>query len=255
MRVTVVTVAVARSNRRRHEVARKTKPVAAVVGVGPGNGSAVARVFSGAGYAVGLLARRAEHIEPLAKTLPDAAALTCDVTDDASIERAFAAIRGRLGDVEVLLFNASGAVWGNVEELGVDDFEAAWRVDARGLYACAKQVIPAMQANGRGSILVVSAGAARRGRAGTAAFAPAKAAQRSLAESMAHQLGPQGIHVAIEVIDGVVDLPRSRARMRDKPDDFFVKPQAVAENLLWLARQDRSAWSFEIEARPFGEKW
>lgn len=236
-------------------MAQTSKPVAVVVGVGPGNGSALARTFSGAGYAVALLARRGTLIEPLAKELPDAAAIACDVADGAAVERAFATVHARLGDTDTLLFNAGAGVWGNIEELGTADFEAAWRVDAFGLYACARQVIPAMKARGRGNILVVSAGAARRGRAGTAAFAPAKAAQRALAESMAHQLGPYGIHVAIEVIDGIVDLPRTRARMPDKSDEFFVQPAAVAANLLWLARQDRSAWSFEIEARPFGEKW
>lgn len=236
-------------------VAQDSKRVAVVVGVGPGNGAAIARTFAGAGYAVALLARRAERIEALARELPDAAAIPCDVGDGAAVERAFAAVRAKLGEVDALLFNAGSGVWGNIEDLGMSDFEAAWRVDAFGLFACAKQVIPAMKARKHGNILAVSAGAARRGRAGTAAFAPAKAAQRILAESMAHQLGPYGIHVAIEVIDGVVDLERTRARMPDKPADFFVKPAAVAANLLWLTNQDRSAWSFEIEARPFGERW
>lgn len=231
------------------------RPIAAVVGVGPGNGEAIARAFSGAGWRVGLLARRAERIEALASELAGAAAIRCDVSDPKSVARAFADLRGKLGDVDTLLFNAGGGAWGSIEDLTVADFEANWRVDAQGLFACAKEVIEPMRARGRGNILIVSAGAARRGRAGTAAFAPAKAAQRVLAESMAHQLGPFGIHVAVEIIDGVVDLPRTRKRMPDKPDDFFVKPAAVAANLLWLAHQDRSAWSFEIEARPFGEKW
>lgn len=229
--------------------------MAAVVGVGPGNGTAIARAFAGAGYAVALLARRSGHIEALAKELPGAVAVTCDVADAASVGGAFADVRARLGDTDTLLFNAGAGVWGNIEDLGTADFEAAWRVDAFGLFACAKQVITAMRQHGHGNILIVSAGAARRGRAGTAAFAPAKAAQRILAESMAHQLGPCGIHVAVELIDGVVDLPRTRARMPDRTDEFFVKPAAVAANLLWLAQQDRSAWSFEIDARPFREKW
>jgi NAD(P)-dependent dehydrogenase (short-subunit alcohol dehydrogenase family) len=89
----------------------------------------------------------------------------------------------------------------------------------------------------------------------TAAFAPAKAAQRSLAESMARHLWPAGIHVALIVVDGVVDLESTRRRMPDKPDGFFIKPDDVAETAVWLTRQRPSAWSFEVEARPCGENW
>jgi len=89
----------------------------------------------------------------------------------------------------------------------------------------------------------------------TTAFAPAKAAQRSLAESMARHLWPSGVHVSLIVLDGVVDLESTRKRMKDKGDDFFVKPDDVADTAYWLTRQPKSAWSFEVEARPFGEKW
>lgn len=232
-----------------------SKPVAAVVGVGPGNGATIARAFSKAGYAVALLARHTRFTAPLAAELQVAQAIACDVTDAASVMDAFASIESGLGAVDTLVFNAGSGVWGSVEEIEADDFEANWRINAFGLFACAKRVIPSMKAKGTGNILVVGATASRRGGAKTAAFAAAKAAQRSLAESMARQLGPAGIHVAMAIIDGVVDLPNTRKNMPDKPDDFFVKPDAVAANLLWLGRQDRSAWSFEIEARPFGEKW
>ena len=89
----------------------------------------------------------------------------------------------------------------------------------------------------------------------SAAFAPAKAAQRALAQSMARSLWPLGIHVALIVVDGIVDIPRTRERMKDKPDDFFISPEGVAAIAADLVRQDRSAWSFEVEARPFGETW
>jgi NAD(P)-dependent dehydrogenase (short-subunit alcohol dehydrogenase family) len=112
-----------------------------------------------------------------------------------------------------------------------------------------------MRKAGGGSILVVGATASRRGAARTAAFAPAKAAQRSLCESLARHLWPSGIHVALIVIDGVVDLPRTRERMPGKPDSFFVAPDDVAATAAFLAAQPRSAWSFELEARPFGETW
>jgi NAD(P)-dependent dehydrogenase (short-subunit alcohol dehydrogenase family) len=94
-----------------------------------------------------------------------------------------------------------------------------------------------------------------RGNVGTAAFAPAKAGQRSLAQSMARHLGPKGVHVGLVIIDGVVDLARTRARMADKPDDFFLKPAEIAEAVHFLAHQGRSAWTFELDLRPFGERW
>ena len=112
-----------------------------------------------------------------------------------------------------------------------------------------------MKSRGGGNIVVIGSTASRRGVARTAAFAPAKAAQRSLAESMARHLWPQKIHVSLIIVDGVVDLPRSRAFMKDKPDDFFISPDAVAATAVHLATQHPSAWSFEVEARPFKETW
>ena len=112
-----------------------------------------------------------------------------------------------------------------------------------------------MRARGSGAIIVVGATASRRGVAGTAAFAPAKMAQRGLAESMARHLWPAGIHVALIIVDGVVGGPATRARFGDRPDEAFIAPSGVADIAASLVRQDRSAWSFEVEARPFGEKW
>lgn len=231
------------------------KPLCVVVGVGPGNGAALARAFSEAGMALALLARRTEFTAKLAGELGDARAYACDVADPASVAAAFKAIRADMGDAATLVFNAGSGVWGDVESIGLDDFEASWRVNALGALAVSQQVIPAMKAAGAGSIIFIGATASRRGTPRTAAFAPAKAAQRSLAESMARSLGPQGIHVALIVIDAVVDLPRTRQAMPDKPDDFFIKPADMAASAVWLAQQPRSAWSFEIEVRPFGETW
>ncbi len=160
-----------------------------------------------------------------------------------------------LGPVEVLIYNAGTGVWGDVEKVTPADFEEAWRVNTLGLFLTARRVIPAMTAAGRGSIIVVGATASLRGMAGTAAFASAKAAQRSLAQSLARYLWPKGVHVSLIVIDGVVGGPETRERFPDLPEDFFVKSTAVADIALSLVRQDRSAWSFEVEARPFGEKW
>jgi NADP-dependent 3-hydroxy acid dehydrogenase YdfG len=231
------------------------KPVCVVVGVGPGNGAAFARRFSDGGYAVALLARRVELTNQLAAELSDAKAYACDVTDNASIEHAFAAIKRDLGEVDVLIYNAGSGTWGTVEDVTPRDLELAMRVNATGLLASAQAVIGTMKAKKKGSIVVIGATASRRGGAKTAAFAPAKAAQRSLAESMARHLWPAGIHVSLIIIDGVIDIASTRARMKDKPDIFFLKPADIAQTAFHLAAQPSSAWSFEVEARPFGETW
>jgi NAD(P)-dependent dehydrogenase (short-subunit alcohol dehydrogenase family) len=112
-----------------------------------------------------------------------------------------------------------------------------------------------MLERGGGAIVVTGNTAARRGMPAFAGFAPTKAAQRILAESMARSLGPRGIHVSYVVIDAVIDLPWTRKRMPNAPDDFFAKPDAIAETVWHLAHQEQSAWSFEVDLRPFGEKW
>jgi NADP-dependent 3-hydroxy acid dehydrogenase YdfG len=232
-----------------------TKKVCAVVGVGPGNGAALARRFANEGYAVALLARSAQTIEPLAAALTGARAYSCDATDKAAVERAFDAIEGDLGPVQTLVYNAGSGVWGNVEDIDAAAFESAFRVNALGLLHTAKRVIPAMKAQGAGNIVVIGATSSRRGVARSAAFAPAKAAQRSLTESMARHLWPQKIHVCLVIVDGVVDLPRTRAMLKDKPDDFFVAPDDLADTAFHLTTQPHTAWSFEVEARPYKESW
>ena len=235
--------------------AQSNKPVCVVVGVGPGNGAALARRFAAEGYQVALLARRTELTLELALKLDGARAYACDVTDAASVEHAFAAIHKELGEVEVLVYNAGAGVWANVEDITPADFEASWRINVFGALLTSKQVIPAMKKNQRGSIIFIGATASRRGGARTAAFASAKAAQKSLAESMARHLWPSGIHVALVILDGIVDIATTRKMMPDKADNYFIKPDDVADNVFRLTQQKPSAWSFEIEARPFGETW
>jgi len=230
-------------------------PVCAVVGVGPGNGEAFARRFSADGYAVALMARRTDLTAKLAAELPHAASYACDAADAKSVEAAFGLIRRDLGEVDVLIFNAGSGVWGTIEEVAAEDFERAWRINALGLFLASREVIPAMRRKGKGAIIVVGATASRRGVAGTAAFAPAKMAQRALAESMARHLWPAGIHVALIVVDGGVRSAAARARYPDRAGDAFIAPEGVADIAAYLAGQERSAWSFEVEARPSAEKW
>jgi NAD(P)-dependent dehydrogenase (short-subunit alcohol dehydrogenase family) len=231
------------------------KPVCAVVGVGEGNGAALARAFAREGNAIALLARGTDFTRSLAAELGDARIYSCDASDPGSVADAFARIRSEMGDPSTLIYNAGSGVWGDVESITLEGFESSWRVNTLGALAVSQQVIPAMKAAGNGTIIFIGATASLRGGPKTAAFAPAKAAQRSLAESMAKTLGPKGIHVALIVVDAVVDLPRTRASMPDKADDFFLKPDDMAATAVWLAKQPRSAWSFEVDVRPFGEKW
>lgn len=232
-----------------------TRRVAVVVGVGPGNGAALARRFADGGYAVAMLARTRTALDTLEKQIAGARGFECDVASAESVTRAFAGIKAELGPVDALLYNAGSGVFADVETITAEQFEQSWRINAYGAFLCARQVIPDMKAGRSGSIVFIGATASRRGGPRTAAFAPAKAAQRSLAESMARSLWPAGIHVSLVIVDGVVDLPRTRRMMPDKPDSFFIKPSGVAETAYRLTCQDPSAWSFEVEARPFAESW
>ena len=231
------------------------QPVCVVVGVGPGNGASIARCFAAGGHRVALLARSTAFGERLAATLDGARFYACDVANESDVVAVFGRVSMDLGEPDVVVYNAGSGVWGDVETITTASFEAAWRVNALGALVTARQVIPAMRRRGRGAIILIGATASRRGMPRTAAFAPAKAAQRSLAESMARHLWPAGIHVALVIVDGVVDLERTRKTMPDKPDTFFVNPDDVAATAFWLSQQPRSAWAFEIEARPFGETW
>lgn len=235
--------------------AQLNKPVCAIVGVGPGNGAAFARRFGLEGYQVALLSRNSDFTTELAKEIVDARPYFCDVTDPVSIENAFASIHAEMGDVDTLIFNPGAGIWKSVEEITPEEFEQSWRVNALGGFLVSKQVIPFMKQNKHGNIIFIGATASRRGGAKTAAFAPAKAAQRSLAESMARHLGPLGIHVANVIIDGVVDTPATREMMPNKPDHYFIQANDIADTLVHLTQQKSSAWSSEIEIRPFKEVW
>ena len=226
-----------------------------VAGVGPGNGASFTRRFSSAGYQVAMLARNETYLDELGAEVADSHAIGCDVQDPAAVREAFDRVHKTLGLVDVLIYNAGAGEWASVEETQIEGFESSWKTNALGLLVAAQQVIPAMKERGQGAIVVIGATASLRGGARTTGFASAKAAQRSLAQSMARGLGPAGIHVSYVVIDGVIDLERTRSRMPDRPDNFFLKPDAIAEAVYQLTEQDSSAWSFEVDLRPYAEKW
>lgn len=231
------------------------KPVCVILGVGPGNGEAFARKFSQEGYALALLSRSPRTTEKIAAELPDARSYECDATNPASITATFANVRKDLGEVDVLLYNAGSGVFGDPEETSLADFENAWKVNALGGLAAAKEVMSAMKARGAGSIIYTGATASLRGGAKFTAFASAKAAQRNLAQSLARHLWPAGIHVALLIVDGMIDLPRTRQMVPDKDDSFFLRPADIAETVWNLTQQPKSAWSFEVDVRPFRETW
>ena len=236
--------------------AGKTKqPVCAIVGAGPGNGAAFARCFAQAGYQIALLARNLGRLEEMAKSMPNAKAFACDVTDQKSIETAFAKIANEMGEVEVLIYNTGKGVWGDALSVTPENFELAWQVNAFGGYLAARQVLPAMQKSGSGTIIFSGATASLRGGAKMAAFASAKAAQKNLAESIARSYGPDGVHVALMIIDAIVGEPLMKEKFKDRPDDFFCDPDDIAKTALMLANQPRSAWTFQLDLRPFGENW
>lgn len=225
-----------------------SKPVCAVVGIGPKNGESFARRFSKDGYAVAMLSRKTDLSSKLAEQLDDAKAYACDVTDASAIEAAFASVRSDLGEIDVLVYNAGSGSWGNIEDLSAADFETSWRINAMGLFLCSKQVIPHMKSQGNGSIVVIGATASLRGKPFTTAFAPAKGAQRLLAQAMARHLWPAGVHVSLLIIDGGIDKPTGS-------DIKTLDPDHIAETAMYLTNQNPSAWSFEVDLRPLKENW
>jgi len=151
--------------------------------------------------------------------------------------------------------NAVSGHFGEFLSVDAETLERTFRTNVVSLLHLGQAVAPDMIARGGGAIVVTGNTSAWRGSANFAAFAPSKAAQRILAQSMARSLGPKGIHVAYVVIDAVIDVPWTRQAFASQPDEFFAKPDAIAETVFHLAHQDRSAWTFEVDLRPFGEKW
>jgi short-subunit dehydrogenase len=231
-----------------------SKPIAVIAGAGPGIGAALAHRFADA-YEIVLLARQKSTLNAVAREIESAHRYICDLSNTSSVASAFATIRQYVGPVDTLLYNAGQGLFQDLESTTSAQFEQLWQVNALGAFLCVQEVMASMKAAGSGNIIFTGATASIRGGAKTAAFAAAKAAQRSLAESLAKALWPAGIHVALVVVDGIVDTPRTRARMPAKADGFFVSPAGVAETMYQLCHQDRSAWSFQVEARPFAEHW
>ncbi|WP_225130633.1 MULTISPECIES: SDR family NAD(P)-dependent oxidoreductase [unclassified Bradyrhizobium] len=186
-------------------------PVCLISGVGPGTGSALARRFAEGGYRLALLARNEERIAALAQELPGAKAYRCDVSDAAQVEDAASAVERDLGSPSVVIHNAVGGAFGRFSEIDPQILNRNFQVNTMGLLYLARRFAPAMTQAGHGAIVATGNTSALRGKPGFAGFAPTKAAQRILAEAIARDLGPQGVHVAYVVIDAVIDLEWTRS--------------------------------------------
>ena len=231
------------------------KPLAIVTGVGPGTGASLARKFAAGGYRVAMLARDAARLDALADELKDAVAVAVDVSDAKALLAALDDLVARFGTPKVVVHNAVGGAFGNFLDIDPSVLEQNFATNVVALHHLARAVVPKMIEAGGGSLIVTGNTSALRGKAHFAGFAPTKAAQRILAEAIAREVGPKGVHVAYLVIDAVIDVPWTRERWKNAPDDFFIAPDDIAAEVFHLAHQPKSAWSFLSEVRPFRETW
>ena len=241
--------------------------VCLITGVGDATGAALARRFAGGGYRIAMLARNRARLDALAAEIDGAWAYACDVADLGALDATVDAIRSEMGPPRVVVHNAVRHTFATFLEADPADLERNFRVNATALLYLARATAPDMIAAGTGAILATGNTASHRGVPNYALFAPTKAAQRVLAESLARDLGPKGIHVGYVTIDAAIDVTwlgpeaerpawlRPPADWPHPPADFYAKPEAIADEVYHLAHQDRSTWSFDHVIRPFAERW
>jgi NAD(P)-dependent dehydrogenase (short-subunit alcohol dehydrogenase family) len=222
-----------------------------IVGAGSGLSASLARVFAKAGMKVALAARTTDKLAALAKET-GAKSYACDASDGAQVDKLFATLDA-VGSPDVVVYNASYRTRGPFTELVPADVEKAIAVSAFGAFLVGQAAAKRMLPKAHGAILFTGASASVKGYAQSAPFAMAKFALRGLAQSMARELSPQGIHVAHFVIDGGIASER-RPMPADKPDSLL-DPDAIAQNYLNVLQQPRSAWTQELELRPWVEKF
>lgn len=239
-----------------------------VTGVGGASGAAIARRFARDGYRVLMIARNPDRLTQLKQEISGSEAYVCDVGDLEALAIMIASIRADLGRPSVLIHNAVSETFATFEDADPAALERNFRVNTTALLYLARAFAPDMVAAGRGAIIVTGNTASLRGVPNYALFAPTKAAQRILAQALARDLGPKRVHVGYVTIDAAIDAPWLSERGRTRPvwleppaewpwprDDYFAKPEAIANEVFHIAHQDPSAWSFDHIIRPFGEKW
>ncbi len=244
-----------------------TGPVALITGVGDSTGSALARRFAAGGYRVAMIARNAPRLKRLKQEIEGARGFVADLNDLDALTRTVADIQATMGKPKVLVHNAVSHTFDGFMDADPAELEQNFRVNTTALLYLARALAPDMIAAGKGAIMVTGNTAAHRGVPKYALFAPTKAAQRILSEALARELGPKGIHVGYITVDAAIDVTwlgpdEDRPAWLVPPDDwpwpredFFAKPEAIAEEVYHMAHQDRSTWAFDLVVRPFAERW
>lgn len=236
----------------------QSSPVAVVVGVGTGLGTALARRFA-PGYRVALVARSGAVTGAVAEEIRSAGGVALPIQSDATVPEqvsaAYEQIHSALGAPDVLIYNGGRRPFGTLLDTTPEVFEETWRLHAFGAFLWARQVVPEMLSRRHGAILITGATAGVKPGPSSAAFASAKFAVRGLAQVMSRDLHPQGVHVAYINVDGAIDMPVVRQFLPQLKDEDLLKPSAIADAFWYLAHQDPSAWSHELDVRPFKEKF
>jgi NAD(P)-dependent dehydrogenase (short-subunit alcohol dehydrogenase family) len=240
------------------------KPVAVVIGAGDATGGAIARRFAREGFAVCVTRRTADKLGPLVARIKadggEAHGFGSDARREEQVVDLVASIERDVGAIEVAVFNVGGNVRFPIRDTTMRVYTKVWEMCALGGFLVGREMARVMVPRSRGTILFTGATASVRGGAGFAAFAGGKHALRALAQSMARELGPEGIHVAHVVIDGGIDTAFTRERRGDSYDELkqqggILDPEAIAENYWNLHVQQRTAWTHELDLRPWTEKW
>ncbi|MFN2645075.1 MAG: SDR family NAD(P)-dependent oxidoreductase [Burkholderiales bacterium] len=229
-----------------------------VAGAGEGLGRAIARRFAGEGYAVALAARDEAKLQALASDV-GARAFAADLSREADVVSLYERVESGLGAIDVVAFVAATRIIGPFTEITLEDFERVWRQSCASGFLVAREAARRMVARGRGTILFTGASGSLRGNPNFAAFAAAKGGLRFMAQSVARELGPKGIHVATVLLDGAIDSPMMwrdyRSRMQTLGADGGLNTDAVGEAYWQLHNQPRSAWTFELDLRPWTQAW
>lgn len=241
------------------------KPSCLIIGAGDGVGSAIARAFAREGLAV-CITRRPRNLEALKAVAAsiradggEAHAFGVDARNEAEMIALVDSIEADIGPLQVVVFNIGANVRFPVVETTAQAYSKVWEMAALAGFFTGREAARVMAPRGRGTILFTGATASTRGGAGFSAFAGAKAALRQLAQSLAREMGPKGIHVAHVVVDGMIDGSFARSIAPDiqtlLDEDAILKPDEIARNYVWLHNQQRSAWTFELDLRPWKENW
>jgi len=229
------------------------------VGAGPGLGASLAKRFAKGGYKVALVSRSDKHLIPIQKEIASrgghALAVTGDASDAKSLRAAFATIREKLGNPEVLLYNVSGFSRGGLLDIKIEDFETSWKTTVQGALIAAQEVLPAQVKAGKGTIIYTGATASVRSNAKFAGFAVPKHGLRALSKSAAKEFGPQGVHIAHVIVDGVIGIPNTAYQMPTRGRETYLDCDQLADQYWYLHTQPRSCWTQELDTRPHVESW